>query len=81
MLIIIVTDSQWFILKSKSVIYIEVFIKIYNWRNRKQVHKIPLIIELQKKCALIEKNLHNLGANQMMKILLVLHSIYMISRD
>ena len=46
----------------KLVIYIEVFIKIYNWHYREQVDKTHEIVKLEKYLILRAKNLLNLGS-------------------
>lgn len=40
LLIITVVDLERFNLKDKPITYTEVFVKLYNWRNYAQVHKI-----------------------------------------
>lgn len=41
-----IADLEWFIDKSKPIIYIEIFVEFYNQKNYKQVHKIQEIVEL-----------------------------------
>ena len=56
-------DLEQFTLKGKLVIYIGAVIKLYNWKNCGQVHKIHKIIELEKMRASNTENLYNLGAH------------------
>ena len=50
-------------LKDKFIIYTRVIDKLYNLSNRGQVHEIYRIIELEKICIIIAKNLHNLSSH------------------
>ena len=81
MLTLSVADPERFTPKSKSVIYTGTINKIYNWKNDEQVHKIWKMIDFEKICALTIENLRNLGAHWIIEILLVLHGIYVISKD
>ena len=74
-------DPKRFTPKGKLVIYIEALVELYNRRNHSQVHEIYGIVELEKMCASIAKNLRNLGVCQIIEISLVLHSAHMIPRD
>ena len=74
-------DPDRFIFKDKPTIYTGSLIILYNWRNRGQVHELYGIIELEKMCALITKNLYNLGIYRIIKILLVLCSTHIRSKD
>lgn len=74
-------DSEQFTLKSKPITYTKAFVKLYNWRNRKQVHEIYEIIELEKMHVLTSKNPCNLGIHQIIKILSILYSIYVVFRN
>lgn len=47
LLTIIMADSKWFIIKNKQIIYTKVFMKLYNLKKHKQVHKIYRIINLK----------------------------------
>lgn len=80
LLIITITNSEQFISKDMVVIYIGIFVKLYNWRNCSQVQEIYRMIEYKKICALIKKNPRNLGTHQMIEISLVLHSAHIVPR-
>lgn len=74
-------DPKLFISKNKPIIYIKAFVQLYNQKNHRQIFEINGIIKLEKIYILIAKNFCNLGAHQIIKILLVLHSAYIISMD
>lgn len=78
LLTVTVVNLERFIIKSKSIIYIEVFIEIYNQRNYEKVYQIYKMIELEKLCILTTHNPHILGAYYIIKIFLVLRNIYII---
>ena len=81
LLSVIMVDPECFTLKSKPIIYTGVFIKLHNWRNGTQAYDINGMIEHKKICTLTAENLHNLGANEIIEISLVLHSVYVVSKD
>ncbi len=74
-------DLEWFTFKGKSVIYTSAFVKLFNWRNGRQVYKIYGMIELKKMCTSIAENLRNLSAHRIIEISLVLRSIYMVPKN
>ena len=55
-------DLEQFTPKSKLVIYTKALVELYNWKNRRQVHEIYGMVELEKMRALIAKNLRNFSA-------------------
>lgn len=81
MLTITIIDSEWFNLKGKLVIYIKAFVELYSWRSRGQVGEIYRIIEFEEMYTSTVENLPNNRAYQLIKILLVLRSIYMILKN
>lgn len=56
----------------KSIIYIKLFIKIYNWHSRKIVYQIYRIVQFEKYLILKIKNSFNLGCQQFYKIYKIL---------
>lgn len=81
MLIVTMADPKRFTPKDKLVTYTGVFVKFSNQRNCRQVYEIHEIIELEKIHALTIDNPCNLSAYQIIKISLVLQSVYIISRN
>ena len=81
MLIVTVADPERFTSKGKPVTYTRAFVEFYNWRNGGQVYQIHGMIELEKMRALTAKNFPNLSAYQIIEILLVLRSVYMVLGD
>ncbi len=63
LLTVTVADPKQFTPKGKSVIYTGAWVELYNWRNYGQVYEIHGMIELEKICALIAENPHNLDAH------------------
>ena len=63
LLTVTVAEPKRFTLQKMPVIYTEVFVELYNWRNCGQVYKIYRIIEHEKICALTTKNPYNFGAH------------------
>ena len=76
-----VVDPKQFTFKDKPVIYIGVFVELYNWRNCGQVYEIHEMIELEKIYTSTAENLCNFGAYWIIEISLVLHSAHVIFRD
>ena len=76
-----VADPEQFTPNGKPVIYTGAIVKLYNLRNRGQVHKIDGIVEREKICVSITKNSRNLGAHRIIEISLVLRSIHVVLRD
>lgn len=76
-----IANLRQFTLKNKPIIYIGIFVKLYNWKNHKQVYEIYGIIELEKMCTLTIKNFYNLSIHQIIKISLVPCSAHMVSGD
>lgn len=81
MLIVIIADPEQFISKDKLVTYTKALVEFFNGRNRRQVHEIYEINELEKIRALIVDNLYNFGTYQIIDIFSVLYSAYMVLRD
>lgn len=61
-------DLEQFIFKSKPVIYIKAFVKLYNWINRSQIYKIYKMVELEKMHALTANNFYNFDAYWIIEI-------------
>lgn len=76
-----VGNPKQFTLKDKLVTYIGVFVELYNWRNREQIHELYEIIELEKMCISTVKNFYNLVVHWMIKISLILYNAHLVSRD
>ncbi len=81
LLIVIIADLKRFTNKSKPITYIRVLVKLYNRRNRGQVHEIYGIVELKKICASTAKHPCNFGAHCIIEISSILRSAYIVSRD
>lgn len=77
----IIADLKRFTHKNKLVIYIGVFIEVYNLKNGGQVHKINKIIEREKMRVLTAENPCNLGSHEIIQILSILYSANVIPRD
>lgn len=58
-----IADLKQFTPKNKAIKYTRIFVKLYNWKNRDQVHEIYEKIELKKMRILIAKNFCNLSAH------------------
>lgn len=63
------------------MIYIKIFIKIYNWHFRKLVHKTHEIVKLEKYLISRAKNFLNPSSQQFYKIFKVLQSTNIILRN
>ncbi len=74
-------DPERFIPKSKPVTYTGALVELYNWRNRRKVHEIHGMIELEKMRALIAENLYNFGAHPIIEISSVLRNAHVIPRN
>lgn len=61
LLTITVANLKRFTFKNKPIIYTRTFVKLYNWRNPKQIYKIYRIIECKKIYILTIKNFYNFG--------------------
>ncbi len=81
LLTVTVADPERFPPKGKPVTYTGALVELYNWRNRGQVHEIHGMFELEKMCASIAKNPHNLGAHRIIEILSILRSTHVVPRD
>ena len=81
LLTITVADPERFTPKGKPVIYMRVFVELYNWRNRGQIHEIRGMVKLKKMCVLIAKNSRNLGACRMIEIFSILYNAHVIFRN
>ncbi len=77
-MILTIADPKQFTNKGKPIIYIGVFVKLYNWKNHGQVYEINKIVELEKICA---KHLSNLSTHCILKISSILCRVHVISRD
>lgn len=80
LLTVTVTDSKLFTFRNKLVIYIAAFFVLNNWKNHGQIDEIHEIIKLEKICASTAENSHNLGANLIIEISLILRSAHVVSR-
>ena len=76
-----VADPKSFTDKGKPITYIGVFVKLYNQRNRGQVHEIHGIIELEKMRTSMAKYPHNLDVHCIVKISSILHSTHVVLRN
>ncbi len=74
-------NPEQFTPTDKPVTYIGALVKLFNWRNCGQVHKIYEMIKLEKMCALITKNPRNLGAHWINEISSVLCSAHIVPRN
>lgn len=57
-----IVNSKCFTIKDKLITYTEVFIKLYNQRNLKQIYEIYKIVKLEKQYTFILKNAYNFSA-------------------
>ena len=80
-MIVTVADSEQLFNKSKLITYIGTFVKLYNWKNCRQVHKTYTMVEFEKMRALMAKYLCNLGTNHIIKISSIFYSAHVISKD
>ncbi len=76
-----IADPERFTDKSIPIIYIGAFVELYNWRNRRQVHEIHGMVELEKMRASTAEYLRNLGTYCIMKISSILRSAHIVPRD
>ena len=76
-----VADPEQFTAKSKTIIYTGVFVELYNWKNRGQVHEIHRMVEFDKCHTSIIENLCNLDTHCIIKVFLVLRSPNVVLRD
>ena len=74
-------DPERFTPKGKPITYTEVFVELYNWKNRGQVYKIYGMVELEKIRALTAENLCKLGAHRIIEISLILRIAHVVLRD
>lgn len=81
LLTVTVADPKLFTHKYELVTYIRVFIKLYNKKNLEQVYEISRMIELKKIRTLITGNPRNLDTHQMIEILLILYSTFVVPRN
>lgn len=70
-----IADLEQFTVKSKPIIYTKVFIKLYNGKNRGQIHEIYRIVKLKKLYILTAKNTCNFSAHCIIKTSSILHNI------
>ena len=61
--------------------YIKVFVKIYNWQNRRLVYETHGIVKLEKYPISKANNPLNLGSQQFYKISKVLQSAHIMPKD
>ena len=76
-----VVDPERFTAKDKPITYTGTFVKLYDWRNHGQVHKIYKMVELEKWFTSMAKNLYNFSAYCIVEISSILRSAYVIPRD
>ncbi len=81
LLIVTIADPERFTDKGKPIIYIGASVELYNWRNRRQVHEIHGMVELEKMCASMAKHPRNLGAHRIVEISSILRSAHVVPRD
>ena len=75
-----VIDPEQFTDKSKPITYIRAFIKLYNWRNNEQVHKMREMVKFEKMHAYIAKLPRNLSSYHIIKISSILHNAHIIAK-
>lgn len=76
-----IVNLDQFTAKGKPITYTKAFIKLYNQKNRIQVHEIYGMVELEKWCILIAKHHCNLGIYYIVEISTILRKAYFILRD
>lgn len=76
-----IADSEQIITKGKLIIYIGVFVELYNQKNHEQVYEIHEIIKFESWRTSIAWNSCILGAYYFIKIFLVLRSSHVVPRD
>ncbi len=81
LLIVTVADPEQFTDKGKLITYIGAFVKLYNWRNRGQVHEIHGMVEFEKTCTSIAKYPRNLDAHRIVEISSILRGAHVVPRD
>lgn len=81
LLTVTVADPERFTTKSQPIIFTKAFVKLYNWGNFKQIHKIYKMVRLQKWRASTAKNPRNFDAHCIVKISSILHSAYIVCKD
>ncbi len=80
-MIVIVANPEQFTDKGKQIPYIRSFVELYNWKNRKQVHEIYGMVELEKMCTSTTKNPYNLGTHHILEISSILRNVHVIPKD
>lgn len=81
LLIVTIADPQQLDQKGKPVMYTRIFVKMYNWRNRRQVHETHGLVKLKKYLISRAENPLNLGVYQFYKISKVLQSTHVMPRE
>ena len=81
LLIITIIDSQKLDWKQKQIIYTGAFVEIYNWHNRRLVHKTYGIVKLKKYSISQVENSLNLESQQFYKICEVLKNTHIMPND
>lgn len=76
-----IIDLEQLSAKDKSIIYIKVFIKLYNQENYEQVHKIYKIIESKNQHTSTAENPLNFSVYYIVKISSILCSTYIILKN
>ena len=76
-----ITNLEQFTDKSKPIIYRGVFVKLYNWRNHKQVFEIYGMIELKKMHASTGKYHCNFNVHYIVAISSILRNEHVVPRD
>ncbi len=75
-----IADPELFTNKDKQIIYIGAFVKLYNWGNYGQVHKIYEMVEFAKINNSTAKYPHNLDVHYIIERFLIFYSIYVVVR-
>lgn len=57
-----IADPKQFTIKNKIMIYIRVFVKLYNYKNRKKVYEFYKIVLFEKLYNLTTKNFYYFSA-------------------
>ncbi len=80
-MIVTIANPEQLTDKSKPIIYIGAFVELYNWRNRREVHEIYGIIELEKIHTSTAEHSRNLDTYRIVEISSILCSAYVVPRD
>ena len=80
-MIVTVADPKRFTAKGKPIIYTWAFVELYKWRNRRQVHEIYRMVELDKWHASTAENPRNLAAHRIIEVSSILRNAHVVPRD